>query len=124
MDIRQIKKLSKIITVPISLAVALSGISAFAKTSQTGDFEITSSGSISAKNGEEITIDVYYPDGAAWIDLAGDASTSGGAHPRRTQIIANGVHRDRIERGELRQNMPPLLMDLSRQRLQPAGESQ
>ena len=69
-------------------------------------------------------IDVYYPDGAAWIDLAGDASTSGGAHPRRTQIIANGVHRDRIERGELRQNMPPLLMDLSRQRLQPAGESQ
>ena len=62
MDIRQIKKLSKIITVPISLAVALSGISAFAKTSQTGDFEITSSGSISAKRGEEITIDVYYPD--------------------------------------------------------------
>lgn len=62
MDIRQIKKLSKIITVPISLAVALSGISAFAKTSQTGDFEITSSGSISAKKGEEITIDVYYPD--------------------------------------------------------------
>ena len=62
MDIRQIKKLSKIITVPISLAVALSGISAFAKTSQTGDFEITSSGSISAKNGEEITIAVYYPD--------------------------------------------------------------
>ncbi len=62
MDIRQIKKLSKIITVPISLAVALSGISAFAKTSQTGNFEITSSGSISAKNGEEITIDVYYPD--------------------------------------------------------------
>lgn len=62
MDIRQIKKLSKIITVPISLAVALTGISAFAKTSQTGDFEITSSGSISAKNGEEITIDVYYPD--------------------------------------------------------------
>lgn len=62
MDIRQRKKLSKIITVPISLAVALSGISAFAKTSQTGDFEITSSGSISAKNGEEITIDVYYPD--------------------------------------------------------------
>lgn len=62
MDIRQIKKLSKIITVPISLAVALSGISAFAKTTQTGDFEITSSGSISAKNGEEITIDVYYPD--------------------------------------------------------------
>ena len=62
MDIRQIKKLSKIITVPISLAVALTGISAFAKTSQTGNFEITSSGSISAKNGEEITIDVYYPD--------------------------------------------------------------
>ncbi len=62
MDIRQIKKLSKIITVPISLAVALSGISAFAATTQTGDFEITSSGSISAKNGEEITIDVYYPD--------------------------------------------------------------
>lgn len=62
MDIRQRKKLSKIITVPISLAVALSGISAFAKTSQTGDFEITSSGSISAKNGEEITIDVYYPN--------------------------------------------------------------
>lgn len=62
MDIRQIKKLSKIITVPISIAVALTGISAFAKTSQTGDFEITSSGSISAKNGEEITIDVYYPD--------------------------------------------------------------
>lgn len=62
MDIRQIKKLSKIITVPISLAVALTGISAFAKTSQTGDFEITSSGSISAKKGEEITIDVYYPD--------------------------------------------------------------
>lgn len=62
MDIRQIKKLSKILTVPISLAVALTGISAFAKTSQTGDFEITSSGSISAKNGEEITIDVYYPD--------------------------------------------------------------
>lgn len=62
MDIRQIKKLSKIIIVPISLAVALGGISAFAKTSQTGDFEITSSGSISAKNGEEITIDVYYPD--------------------------------------------------------------
>ena len=62
MDIRQIKKLSKIITIPISLAVALTGISAFAKTSQTGDFEITSSGSISAKNGEEITIDVYYPD--------------------------------------------------------------
>ena len=62
MDIRQIKKLSKIITVPISLAVALSGIPAFAKTSQTGDFEITSSGSISAKKGEEITIDVYYPD--------------------------------------------------------------
>ncbi|MDO5586731.1 MAG: S-layer homology domain-containing protein, partial [Clostridia bacterium] len=27
-----------------------------------GDFEITSSGSISAKKGEEITIDVYYPD--------------------------------------------------------------
>lgn len=62
MDIRQRKKLSKIITVPISLAVALSGISAFAATTQTGDFEITSSGSISAKNGEEITIDVYYPD--------------------------------------------------------------
>lgn len=62
MDIRQRKKLSKIITVPISLAVALTGISAFAKTTQTGDFEITSSGSISAKNGEEITIDVYYPD--------------------------------------------------------------
>lgn len=62
MDIRQIKKLSKILTVPISLAVALTGISAFAKTSQTGDFEITSSGSISAKKGEEITIDVYYPD--------------------------------------------------------------
>lgn len=62
MDIRQRKKLSKILTVPISLAVALTGISAFAKTSQTGDFEITSSGSISAKNGEEITIDVYYPD--------------------------------------------------------------
>ena len=62
MDIRQIKKLSKIITVPISLAVALTGISAFAKTSQTGNFEITSSGSISAKKGEEITIDVYYPD--------------------------------------------------------------
>lgn len=62
MDIRQIKKLSKIITVPISLAVALTGISVFAKTSQTGDFEITSSGSISAKKGEEITIDVYYPD--------------------------------------------------------------
>lgn len=62
MDIRQIKKLSKIITVPISLVVALTGISAFAKTSQTGNFEITSSGSISAKNGEEITIDVYYPD--------------------------------------------------------------
>ena len=68
MDIRQIKKLSKIITVPISLAVALSGISAFAKTSQTGDFEITSSGSISAKNGEEITIDVYYPD-KSYTDL-------------------------------------------------------
>ena len=62
MDIRQIKKLSKILTVPISIAVALTGISAFAKTSQTGDFEITSSGSISAKKGEEITIDVYYPD--------------------------------------------------------------
>ena len=62
MDIRQRKKLSKIITVPISLAVALSGISAFAKTSQTGDFEITSSGNISAKSGEEITIDVYYPN--------------------------------------------------------------
>lgn len=62
MDTRQIKKLSKIITVPISLAVALTGISAFAKTTQTGDFEITSSGNISAKSGEEITIDVYYPD--------------------------------------------------------------
>jgi hypothetical protein len=68
MDIRQIKKLSKIITVPISLAVALSGISAFAATTQTGDFEITSSGSISAKNGEEITIDVYYPD-KSYTDL-------------------------------------------------------
>ena len=62
MDIRQRKKLSKIITVPISLAVALTGISAFAATTQTGNFEITSSGSISAKSGEEITIDVYYPD--------------------------------------------------------------
>lgn len=62
MDTRQIKKLSKILTVPISLAVALTGISAFAKTTQTGDFEITSSGNISAKSGEEITIDVYYPD--------------------------------------------------------------
>lgn len=62
MDIRQIKKLSKIITVPISLAVALSGISAFAETTQTGNFEITSSGNASAKSGEEITIDVYYPD--------------------------------------------------------------
>lgn len=62
MDIRQRKKLSKILTVPISLAVALTGISAFAETTQTGNFEITSSGSISAKNGEEITIDVYYPD--------------------------------------------------------------
>ncbi|MDY4214408.1 MAG: S-layer homology domain-containing protein [Eubacteriales bacterium] len=62
MEIRQRKKLSKIITVPISLAVALTGISAFAATTQTGNFEITSSGSISAKSGEEITIDVYYPD--------------------------------------------------------------
>lgn len=62
MDTRQRKKLSKIITVPISLAVALTGISAFAKTTQTGDFEITSSGNISAKSGEEITIDVYYPN--------------------------------------------------------------
>lgn len=62
MDIRQIKKLSKILTVPISLAVALTGISAFAETTQTGNFEITSSGNASAKSGEEITIDVYYPD--------------------------------------------------------------
>lgn len=62
MDIRQRKKLSKILTVPISLAVALTGISAFAETTQTGNFEITSSGNISAKSGEEITIDVYYPN--------------------------------------------------------------
>lgn len=62
MDIRQRKKLSKILTVPISLAVALTGISAFAETTQTGNFEITSSGNASAKSGEEITIDVYYPD--------------------------------------------------------------
>lgn len=68
MDIRQIKKLSKIIAFPISLAVASSGISAFAETAQTGNFEITSSGSISAKSGEEITIDVYYP-GKTYTDL-------------------------------------------------------
>lgn len=63
-------------------------------------------------------IDIYYPDGAAWLDLAGDASRIGGIHPQRTTLIANLIHRDRIERGELRQDMAPLLMELSRQRLE------
>ncbi len=63
-------------------------------------------------------IDVYYPDGNAWVELAGDASRSGGAHPQRTQEIAEAIHRDRIERGELPQDMAPLLMEMSRQRMQ------
>lgn len=43
--------------------------------------------------------------------------------PERTEAIAEQVHRDRIERGELRQDLAPLLMDLSRQRLESAQET-
>lgn len=63
-------------------------------------------------------VDVYFPDGTGWIDLAGDASVSGGAHPERMASIANAVHRDRIERGEVEQDMAPLLMRISRERVE------
>lgn len=63
-------------------------------------------------------VDVYYPDGTAWINLAGDDSAHGGAHPQRTAEIADAIHRDRIERGELEQDMAPLLMRLSKERLE------
>lgn len=64
-------------------------------------------------------VDVYYPDGGiGWIELAGDASTSGGAHPASTAEVAAAIHRDRIERGEVPRDMAPLLLDLSRRRLQ------
>ncbi len=79
---------------------------------------------IHARGDRRGRIDVYYSDGTGWIDLAGDASVSGGAHPERTGMIAAAIHRDRIERGELRRDMAPLLMDLSRQRLEHATEAQ
>ncbi|HNR91996.1 MAG TPA: LTA synthase family protein, partial [Dokdonella sp.] len=63
-------------------------------------------------------VDVYFPDGTGWIDLAGDASVTGGAHPERMAAIANAVHRDRIERGEVAQDMAELLMKISVQRLE------
>lgn len=63
-------------------------------------------------------IDVYYPDGSGWIDLAGDDSRSGGDHPEVTRAIAERIHRDRIERGEMPQDMAELLLEMSRQRLQ------
>ena len=78
---------------------------------------------IHARGDRRGRIDVYYPDGTGWIDLAGDASVFGGAHPQRTGMIANAIHRDRIERGELAQDMAPLLTELSRQRLQKAGDA-
>ena len=68
-------------------------------------------------------VDVYFPDGTGWIDLAGDASVSGGAHPERMATIADAVHRDRIERGEVEQDMAPLLMKLSRERLEHGEKS-
>lgn len=63
-------------------------------------------------------VDVYFPDGTGWIDLAGDASVTGGAHPERMAAIADAVHRDRIERGEVAQDMAELLMKISVQRLE------
>lgn len=78
---------------------------------------------IHARGDRRGRIDVYYPEGTGWIELAGDASRIGGVLPERTEAIAEQVHRDRIERGELRQDLAPLLMDLSRQRLESAQET-
>lgn len=62
-------------------------------------------------------VDIYYPDGEAWIELDGDASSTGGVHPERTARIATALHRDRIERGELPQDMAGRLLDMQSQRL-------
>ncbi|MFA5591000.1 MAG: sulfatase-like hydrolase/transferase [Lysobacteraceae bacterium] len=75
---------------------------------------------IHARGDRRGRIDVYYQEGTGWIDLAGDASRIGGILPQRTAVIAEAVHRDRIERGELPQDMSPLLMDLSRERMEQA----
>lgn len=60
MDMTKIK-LSKILTVAaLSAATAVSTLPVSAKTVQTGDYEITSSGTINAKANEEVTMDVYH----------------------------------------------------------------
>lgn len=61
-------------------------------------------------------VDIHFPDGLAWLDLEGDRSAVGGAHPERAAAIAREIHRDRILRGEVPEDMVPLLLELSRQR--------
>lgn len=65
MNIRRIKKLSKTF-LPVLLVVTLLGTYSFAKTVQTGDYEIVSSGMAVPKT--EVAIDVYYPD-KSYVDL-------------------------------------------------------
>lgn len=70
-----------------------------------------------ARGDQRGRVDILYPDGEAWLDLAGDGSRLGGLHPERSAVIADAIHRDRIERGELPQDMAGALLDLQRQRL-------
>ncbi len=65
MNIRRIRRLSKKV-LPLSLVITLFGVPSFAKTVQTGDYEIVSSGTDKPKT--EVTIDVYYPN-KSYIDL-------------------------------------------------------
>ena len=65
MNIRLIKKLSKTF-LPVLLVITLLGTYSFAKTVQTGDYEIVSSGMAVPKM--EVAIDVYYPD-KSYVDL-------------------------------------------------------
>ena len=60
MSIRHRDILSKT-AAAVSAAAMICTASAYAQTAQTGNSEIKSSGTVSAKPGERVTLDVYYP---------------------------------------------------------------
>lgn len=66
-----------------------------------------------ARGDQRSRIDIYYPDGTAVLELAGDGSRVSGVHPERSMEIAMLVHRDRILRGKASENMASQLMEMA-----------
>lgn len=63
MNIKNGKKLSKIMAVSTAIAMTVPGISALAETTQTGNYEVTSQGTVATSatvTNPEVTVDIYH----------------------------------------------------------------